>query len=229
MSWFRRAPPSPKIEDLRTRQFEELGKVLNVSQQTLPGPASAVRRYHLTVATQYGNLLVCIDTPERFPENAPIFRALNPVTHQWLDDTGLFVRHPDLQGWSVHSSLATICSNITAEFQRSPPLPRATPQPQQAGPPGRQAVLTRQPQPHVTPHPSNPSHLNQASNSPQMVRPQQPPAAPVPAPVPRPSLPIQEIPTEFTELDALTIDELQELTTGEGAIQNFIEKKSKSE
>ncbi|XP_045205161.1 vacuolar protein sorting-associated protein 37A-like [Mercenaria mercenaria] len=122
MPWFGQGgkkgklPGATELQVQRTKQIESLRRGnLNVIE-TLRDV-----EYRLTIQAAGNSLTLIINLPPQFPQDKPSITVQPAVRHPWVDSNSKVINCPNINNFSVHSSLNTAVQAVVDEFRSNPP------------------------------------------------------------------------------------------------------------
>lgn len=241
MSWFGAAAPAPAAGARSSTPRGVLSRqqqvdALKAANPFAVGVAGDPNSFDIGLKLPTGQVIrVRTSLPVGFPESGapPTVRIVDtPIGHPWLDAQQRVVGSPELAGWSPSKNLGAVVLSIIQHFGTNPPVFGAPPGVGAAA--GAQGLM---PGPYAAASAASSASSRQLPvggsgqpGSPQ--QPQQPAAAAAAgagAPAPavsainsRHHTPVPPIPSEFPELAALSLAELQALLDDRGARREWV-------
>lgn len=123
MPWFGqekkkgKLPGATELQIQRSKQIESLRRGnLNVVE-TLRDV-----EYRITIQTGGNSVTLIVFLPPQFPQDKPVITIQPPVRHLWVDVNSKVVNCPNINSFSVHSSLHSAVQAVVDEFMNNPPV-----------------------------------------------------------------------------------------------------------
>ncbi|KAJ8297793.1 hypothetical protein KUTeg_024324 [Tegillarca granosa] len=125
-------PSQTNLQAHRAKQIDSLKRENLNPIETIPNT-----EYRVTFLCNNNNITLVISLPPQFPQDPPSVTAQPFLCHPWVDNQAKVVGCPNLQAFSMHSSLAVAVKSIIEEFKRNPPqiIGTAMPYPSAGVPP----------------------------------------------------------------------------------------------
>uniref|UniRef100_A0AAV1VDW1 VPS37 C-terminal domain-containing protein n=1 Tax=Peronospora matthiolae TaxID=2874970 RepID=A0AAV1VDW1_9STRA len=193
-----------ELERLRGRQLASLvragGRAKNHQQTTFEVPVTDTPRGLLTLE---------LHLPSEFPVKVPQLKTSIPVHHRWVDTVGNVHGHPDLSKWTAHSDLGRIVTEIVTELRSVVSQMSAS------------KSLVSSSRSSSSASTASTASLSQYRAPSSKQPPQQPvQQQPDASKIQRTQMPV--VPVVFSELDDLSVDQLEELNTDRHLLNKFV-------
>lgn len=100
----------------RSKQIDSLKKANLNPIEIIPNT-----EYRVTFTCGSNNITLVITLPPQFPQDPPSVVVQPVVNHPWVEPTGKVTGCPNLNSFTMHSSLGQTTQNIIEEFRRTSP------------------------------------------------------------------------------------------------------------